>query len=127
MFTAFSSYVGIYGNADPLDSTQWLQLQLSSPLDPVRTWNDVTSTCSNMFTGLTVQFLVAPTGEKVNPQNKIVAALAQLVVSDWTLSIPPTDDVSKQAFPLSVAVSFNILGLTDSKDYMPPPPPVLFK
>ena len=39
------------------------------------------------WTGLTVQFLVAPTGEKVNPQNKIVAALAQLVVSDWTLRL----------------------------------------
>lgn len=35
--------------------------------------------------GLNVQFLVAATGEKLNPQNKIVAARAELVVSDWTM------------------------------------------
>ena len=31
-----------------------------------------------------MKFLVAATGEKINPQSKIVAAIAELVVSDWT-------------------------------------------
>jgi hypothetical protein len=35
--------------------------------------------------GLNVKFLVAATGEKLNPQSKIVAAIAELVVSDWTM------------------------------------------
>ena len=32
-----------------------------------------------------MKFLVAATGEKLNPQSKIVAAIAELVVSDWTM------------------------------------------
>ena len=38
-----------------------------------------------------------------------------------------TQSTSKQAFPLSVAVSFIYLPLSSDTAYSPPPPPVLFK
>jgi hypothetical protein len=43
-------YIGIYGNADPLDITQWLPITLTVPSD-ARSWNDKTGTCSNAYTG----------------------------------------------------------------------------
>lgn len=76
--------MGVFGDADPLDVTQWSQIGYSDP-QPTRIWNDKTSTCSSMYSGINVKFLVTSSGEKMNPQNKIVAALAELVTSDWVL------------------------------------------
>lgn len=42
--------IGMYGDADPLDKDQWLQLSISFPTD-TRQWNDKTSTCTNVFSG----------------------------------------------------------------------------
>lgn len=75
-------YVGIYGDADPLDTTQWLEMDYSQP-NPSRTWSETTATCSNMFTSLNFQFLVSFTGERSNPQNQIISALAAVTTSDW--------------------------------------------
>lgn len=93
----------MYGDADPLNAEQWFGLSLPNPTSS-RTWSDRTSTCSNMFTGKTygetvsltvakslfvvaleVQFLVASTGEKYNPQNKIIAASAAITTADWVM------------------------------------------
>ncbi len=76
--------MGIYGDADPLDVTQWSQVAYSVP-SPVRSWDAKTSTCSSMFTGLQVEFLVTSSGERANPQNKIVASKAAITTSDWIL------------------------------------------
>lgn len=76
--------VGIYGDADPLDISQWNAMEISIPSDQ-RQWNDITSTCSKVFAGLQVKFLISYTGEKQNPQNKIVSALAEVITSDWQL------------------------------------------
>ena len=40
----------MYGDADPLDLTQWSRVTHSIPAD-MRTWSEKTSTCSNMFNG----------------------------------------------------------------------------
>jgi hypothetical protein len=46
----FDRYVGLYGDADPLDVTQWNQLTYTVPAD-VREWDEKTSTCKNMYIG----------------------------------------------------------------------------
>ena len=51
-----------------------MALDYTAPLDPVRRWDSATATCLN----------VASTGEVIHPQSKIVSALAELVVDDWT-------------------------------------------
>jgi hypothetical protein len=80
-FNFTQGYIGIYGDADPLDIGQWFKIGYSIPADE-RQWNDLTATCSNAFSGLNIQFLVTYSGEKSNPQNKIVSAQAQVVTSD---------------------------------------------
>lgn len=44
------SYVGSYGDADPLDITQWQRVTYTVPTDS-RVWNDETATCSNVYSG----------------------------------------------------------------------------
>lgn len=123
-----SRYVGIYGNADPLDASQWLAL--AAPVIPVtglnRKWNDFTGTCSNMITSLNYKFLVAYSGELSNPQSKLIAASAAYSTVDWVLALPPNDFVSTQSFPLTVTVSFVKNDQQGVEEYYPPPPPVLF-
>jgi hypothetical protein len=85
----------MYGNADPLDIKQWFQMSSSVP-NPYRTFNPATGVCSNMFTGLSIEFLVAKTGPTINPQNKIVSALATVTTSDVVFRyVPP---ISSRAF-----------------------------
>lgn len=43
-------YVGIFGNADPLDIAQWFSVATSVPT-PTRRFDPRTGVCSNMFTG----------------------------------------------------------------------------
>jgi hypothetical protein len=53
------SYVGNYGDASPLDVSQWTQIAYSAPTD-LRTWTAATSTCSNMFAGETLLSSLSP-------------------------------------------------------------------
>ena len=50
-FICMYSYIGTYGNADPLDVLQWQQLGVSVPI-PTRRFDARTGICTNMFTGI---------------------------------------------------------------------------
>jgi tectonic-1/3 len=119
-------YVGQYGNADPLDVSQWLKMSVRATTANSN-WNANTGVCKNMKSGLHYKFLVASSGEKGFPQSKIVAAEVEQVVSDWYSNVPNDDTVSTQTFPLTVTVSFIHKDSTDLEGYVPPAPPVLFK
>lgn len=120
-------YVGIYGDADPLDISQWFAISYSKPTDS-RVWSDVTSTCSNVYSGFNIQFLVSSSGERANPQNKIVAALVEVVTSDWVLSgVAAKDNSTSQNFQVSVVTSFVSLQDQGLQGYIPPAPPTAFK
>lgn len=121
-----SGYVGIYGNADPLDATQWEPITTTVISQP-RQWNDATGTCQNMHAGTDYSFLVAYSGEKSNPQNKIVAATANVITSNWVWTKPYGDTNSTQTFPLTVTASFIFKDPSNLEGYSPPAPPVLFK
>lgn len=73
----------MYGDADPLDKTQWISFAYSTPKDE-RYWSEKTGICYNMYSGVNIKFLVAQTGEKTNPQFKIISALAEIITSDWS-------------------------------------------
>jgi tectonic-1/3 len=121
-----SGYVGIFGNADPLDATQWEAFTTTVVSQP-RLWNDATNTCQNMRTGTDYSFLVAFAGERANPQNKIVAATANVITSNWVWTHPYGDSNSTQTFPLTVTASFIVKDPSSLEGYSPPAPPVLFK
>jgi hypothetical protein len=77
--------------------------------------------------GLNIQFLVSYSGERSNPQNKIVTALAEIITSDWTFRIPANDNTSTQSFQLAVVTSYIFTNEDNLKSYEPPAPPALFK
>lgn len=119
-------YIGAYGNADPSDSNQWLPMDIVTP-EPSTEWSSVASTCFNMYTGLNVKFLVARTGEKLNPQNKIISALTEITTSDIVFPANQLDTNSKYVISLTVSVSFIFQEEGDIRGYAPPARPILFK
>lgn len=73
----YYDYVGIFGNADPLDVTQWLPLY--SPLENDnntsildRNWVDLDSKCDGIVTRTHYKFLWTHVGSAGNPQAKII-------------------------------------------------------
>jgi hypothetical protein len=120
-----NGYVGIYGNADPLDPNQWLKIQVITPT-VTPTWDDTNGICSGAITGIEYKFLVTQSGEKTHPQNKIIAAYATFVSRDLTWTKGQSDGASTYTFPLTVAVSFINKNDAQLKGYKPPAPPVLF-
>lgn len=72
-FNVTTTHVGIFGNADPLDVTQWLPID-TSLTSATYLWDDKTGTCSNLITSVNYRFLVAEVGKANNPQKKIIAA-----------------------------------------------------
>ena len=125
-FDISGGYIGAYGNADPLDVTQWITITPASISGFARKWNDQLGVCSGMITSLDIRFLVAYTAEVTNPQNKIIAAAIDYGTSDWVLNLSPYDNVTQQAFPLAVTVSFVFEQQQQQQEYYLPPPPVLF-
>lgn len=125
-FNVSGGYIGAYGNADPLDITQWVAVSPASISGFSRKWNDQLGVCTGMISSLDIRFLVAYTAEVTNPQNKIIAAAIEYGTSDWTLNLSPYDAVSQQTFPLSVSASFVFEQQQQQQEYYPPPPPVLF-
>eukprot|EP00600_Ochromonadales_sp_CCMP1393_P013967 CAMPEP_0175006020 /NCGR_PEP_ID=MMETSP0005-20121125/5631_1 /TAXON_ID=420556 /ORGANISM="Ochromonas sp., Strain CCMP1393" /LENGTH=591 /DNA_ID=CAMNT_0016261319 /DNA_START=427 /DNA_END=2199 /DNA_ORIENTATION=+ len=126
MLNFVQRYVGNYGDASPLDTTKWTQIDYSVPSD-TRTWSDATATCANMFSGLDIEFLVAFQGSRSNPQNKIISSKAAITTTDWVMNVPVDDMVSTQSFPVTVTVSFVFQDENDIRGYVAPAPPVLFK
>lgn len=122
-----SGYIGIYGNADPLDKSQWLSLATSSAAVSTRRWSDAARTCTNMAAGLNYKFLVAKTGELNYPQAKIVAASADYMLADWAWTGSPASQSATQLFTLTITVSFITTDLNGLTGYTPPPPPSLFQ
>lgn len=120
-----NALVGYYGNADPLDSTQWFSFDVGSWSD-TREWIEDTGTCQNMPSSLVYNFLVAKSGEKANPQNKIVAASSSVETSNWVWRLPH-DSTSTQTFQFTVTTTFVYTDKNQLTGYLPPAPPVLFE
>lgn len=116
-----SDFIGIYGNADPLDISQWLKVSTPSIDKKPSSWNNYDGTCSNMFTGLHYNFLITKSGEISNPQNKIISSSVEITTSDLIYLSPI--NTTKQSFQLSVTVSFIFKDPENLVGYVVPPPP----
>lgn len=126
-FTNVSTgYVGIFGNADPLDVSQWISLNVRTST-AVREWDSLTGICKGMVSGVAYKFLTSAQGELLYPQNKILAAEVEYVTSDWHSVVPHNDSLTTQTFPLTVTVEFVSVDEQSIEGYAPPAPPVLFK
>merc|ERR1711991_289907 len=118
-------WVGQYGNADPMDPSQWISISSPSSLTS-RIWDEASSTCRNMYSGLSYQFLIAKTGGREFPQNKVISARVQYIESDWVWRQAVDDSMATQSFPLSSAVTFVYKDDEKFNGYTPPPPPIIF-
>lgn len=68
-----ASHVGIFGNADPLDASQWLVLDQALGTS-TSSWDEQRGVCRDMYAALHFRFLTAQVGSAGNPQNKVIAA-----------------------------------------------------
>jgi hypothetical protein len=117
-----ATHVGMFGNADPLQTTQWLTISASAA-SAAPVWDASTLTCQGAIVGLNLQLLHAPVGEVNNPQRKIIAAASSFLTAD--LRVGSTLGTGKGVYPLAVYVSFTGLGSGTLDRFIPPPPPVL--
>lgn len=78
----FVRYVGIFGNADPLDISQWLSVD--APETPgsssTGTWIDASSTCSHMVTGTALSTYLSYVVMKRIDSHFLVDDLLHLVI-----------------------------------------------
>ncbi|CAM9472724.1 unnamed protein product [Ectocarpus fasciculatus] len=114
-------YLGIYGNADPLDVSQWVELPLASSADTAF-WDDESGVCSSMVSTLEYRVLYTAVGSKANPQSKIISAAARYGKSDW---IWREESADEQNFLVCNTVSFKTFE-QETQRYTPPSPPVAF-
>ena len=115
------TYVGAFGNADPLQTAEWVEVEKSVPAALSTVWQASSRSCSGIAVGLNVEFLTGEVGEVGNPQSKIIAARAQYATDTWTFK----SRSSTQKFTIQSTVSFVPKAATDTKEYVPPAPPVL--
>ena len=100
-----ASYVGIFGNADPLDVSQWLEIDIKS--DALTTsWDDSIGVCTDLPTSINYKFLTTPAGSVSSPQNKIISA--QIFYTKQTIRWRGSsmDNTLKQRIPFYWTVSF---------------------
>jgi len=73
---AKQEFLGIFGNADPLDRKQWVEIEsaINEPSFAVksRTWLDAESRCVGMPSNLHIEILWTHVGNVENPQAKIL-------------------------------------------------------
>ena len=115
------NYLGTFGNADPLDPSQWMEMSIEEqPNEP--SLDDAARVCSSLTTSLHYQFLVAYVGSTNNPQAKVVGARAFY----GTEAVVFSSEEDTQSIMLTTTVSFVTLAQEDYETYVPPAPPVLW-
>ena len=100
-----ASYVGIFGNADPLDISQWLEIDVQS--DAITTlWDDTLGVCVDLPTSINYKFLTTPAGSVSAPQNKIISAQISYTKQTIRWRGSSIDTTLKQRIPFYSTVSF---------------------
>ena len=110
------AYLGIFGNADPLDSSQWIQMTFEEVAD-APTFDDKERACSSLTTSLHYEVLVAHVGSVGNPQAKVVGARA----SYGSEEVVFFSETGTQGLQLTTTVSFVTLESSERTPYSPTP------
>lgn len=115
-----STHIGNYGNADPWKTWQWHAINTpTSGGSTGPSWDNVNGRCTNLVSGVDVEFLVAPIGSALNPQFKIMASRLSYTTSTWSYT---RTDSQKQTYLLTSTVTFTYYSRADvSTEYKPAP------
>ncbi|CAM9539622.1 unnamed protein product, partial [Heterosigma akashiwo] len=119
-----ATVVGAFGNADPLDASQWVDIHISKG-SLSQSWDARTRTCVGLFANVEHRFLTADVGGYDNPQRKIVAAQVLYGKEDWTFR--PRTRRTTQTFVVANTVTWVHLEDQALEAYTPPAPPVLLE
>jgi len=95
--------VGMYGNADPLDRSQWLEIRVDPAIGNAARWNSRTGTCENALTSMNYGFVWSYVGAHNNPQAKVIAARLELSTSNLNHHLGSAE---KQNFPIVATANF---------------------
>ncbi len=115
-------YVGIFGNADPLDKTQWLKVNKAFQ-DSTASFQDRTLTCTGVVTAAHYRFMWTLVGSVKNPQAKIMSV--QVDYESSPMQFLDDGVAATQNFPFDVTVNWKFYKI-DEKIYSPPAPPIIF-
>lgn len=114
------THVGLFGNADPLQTTHWLAITATAATASP-TWDADALTCRGMIVGYDLRLLSAPVGEARNAQRKIVAAASSFLTAD----LAAVDSTTPTPFAFTSTVSYAGLAAGALDRFIPPPPSVL--
>lgn len=112
--------MGMFGNADPVQTTHWLAITAAAATSSP-TWDADTLTCQGMIVGYNLQLLSAPVGETRNIQRKIIAAASSFLTADLTA----VDATTPTPFAFTSTISYSGLAAGALDRFIPPPPSVL--
>eukprot|EP00940_MAST-03C_sp_MAST-3C-sp2_P001579 g1579.t1 len=118
--------IGKYGNSDPLDFDDWVQLNMESisTFSDVTLYNTLKRQCDNIVTSVNIELLYAYVGEEGNPQPKIVAARTWYGTDTWRFRGEDRSGL-KQSFAFYTTVTFVPYNTGDADDAVPPSPDLL--
>jgi len=119
--TSFA-YLGTFGNADPLDVSQWLKMTFEGqPISPSLDENE--RSCSSLTTSLHIEILHSKVGSSQSPQDKIIGARAYYETESIFFS---AEEGGTQEIILQTTVSFIEMESNYQDPLTFPPPPVLW-
>ncbi|KAL3803724.1 hypothetical protein HJC23_003778 [Cyclotella cryptica] len=118
-------FLGIFGNADPLDKQQWVKIESSSD-EPTfrvksRRWLSVENRCVGMPSKLRIDILWTHVGNVMNPQAKILSAKKTYDESSSLQHVLPPNEKQPYAFTTTVSWTY----LHPKSDIVKSPPPTL--
>lgn len=116
--------LGIFGNADPLDKTQWIEV-ISNDLPEESSYEKAEQVCTNFPTSTHYKIQWTYVGSTTNPQAKIMSAQVEHHTEPMKFVNKLEKATAKQKFAFSVTVEWQYYQL-DKSMYSPPPPPIIF-
>lgn len=114
--------IGLFGNADPLDASQWVNVDVQPTIDAAA-WQERTWTCENAVTSMNYRFIWGYVGSRSNPQAKIIAVRLDFGKSDIKYRFDSNSEDKKQSITITATASF-IQRTGGSDASSPPSPPV---
>ena len=118
--------LGIFGNADPLDKTQWINVISLNLPETAPVYTSATQTCTGFPTSTHYKIQWTNAGSTTNPQAKIMSAQVEHGTEPMQFMNTIAGGAAQTTkFPFTVTVEWQYYEI-DSEMYSPPPPPILF-
>ncbi len=120
--TLNATHVGVFGNSDPLQTSEWLALSLPGASPQAAQYDADSRTCNNAITGIHVQLMTAFVGKQGNGQRKIVAGRVRYITGSWQHT---ADAAATQDYSVQTVVTWTHLPDQELEELLPPVPTII--